>query len=252
VTGLPASFTGPGYDVYVYGDSANQNAASTTNYALGGTTIGLTDMPGVDFLGAFLRAGNSIGNYVVFPNQNAAGFTLTATPGSSADGVPRAPINSLQIVRHTADIPPALVVTIDSVSTGLPYATTIAAVGAKQYIDRSVVLTKLSAGFSNGVMIQTALADRSVQVASHLTFSVNVPATVYVCYDKRAIRLPAWLQSGWNSSGETLSSNDPLPSPYLVFCKNVPAGQVTLGGNLQSPAWGVSADYTVIVTPQNQ
>ena len=87
-----------GYSVYVYFDGDNGSATRKAVYRIAGsgittTTINGTDRGGVNFSGAFTQANN----YVKF-TINAAGFTLTATPGSSTDQYPRAPVNGIQII----------------------------------------------------------------------------------------------------------------------------------------------------------
>ncbi|MGH9682795.1 MAG: hypothetical protein ACRD4S_04190, partial [Candidatus Acidiferrales bacterium] len=78
------------------------NATRTGVYEISGpgtttTAIDLTDGAGVNFNGTFTRGTNSAGNYVVF-TVTGTSFTLTATPGTSTDAYPRAPINGIQIV----------------------------------------------------------------------------------------------------------------------------------------------------------
>src|ERR1700683_1011171 len=100
VAGLPTS--AGGYQVYVYADGDNSSAARTGIYTISGagittTTIDLTDAANANFSGTFTQANNSAGNYVVF-TINATGFALSATGGTASDGIPRAPINGIQIV----------------------------------------------------------------------------------------------------------------------------------------------------------
>jgi hypothetical protein len=90
----PAFWNGPaGPLVYLW---------AAGNYQISGpgiatSAVSATDSANTDFSGAFTQANNSAGNYVVF-TINATGFTLTATPGAASDGVPRAPVNGIQII----------------------------------------------------------------------------------------------------------------------------------------------------------
>jgi hypothetical protein len=98
VAGLPSA----AYDVYVYADGDNGNAARSASYRISGTgitatTISLTDAASANFNATFTPANNSSGNYLKF-SVNAPGFTLTATPGAAPAGIPRAPLNGIQIV----------------------------------------------------------------------------------------------------------------------------------------------------------
>jgi hypothetical protein len=99
VTGLPIH----SYQIYVYADGSTSGATRTGMYTISGagittTSISLTDQADTDFNGTFKPAKNSAGNYVVFSIPSVSGFTITATPGSSSDNYPRAPINGIQIV----------------------------------------------------------------------------------------------------------------------------------------------------------
>ena len=76
---------------------------------------------------------------------------------------------------------------------------------------------------------------------------VSPGAKVYVCYDSRATALPAWLNDGsWSLTADTVSTMDVAAK---VLLKNVPAGVVTLGGNLQAPPAGADSHYFVVVRP---
>ncbi len=95
VSNLPAN--DGGYDIYVYADGNNGNAATTGTYQISGpgittSSLTITDAANTDFNGTYVRANNSAGNYAVC-GITGIGFTLTATPVTS-----HAPINGIQIV----------------------------------------------------------------------------------------------------------------------------------------------------------
>ena len=143
-------------------------------------------------------------------------------------------------------------VTINSVSTGKTYTLTTAQAGALIYTDRTFTIASLPTSVTGGVMIQTANDDKIVTVTPHLTFTLDSSATVYVIYDGRATQLPAWLGDGtWTATGQTFTTNETQLSNRAVYKKSFAAGQVSLGGNLASPATGPSgySDYFVIVVP---
>lgn len=141
-----------------------------------------------------------------------------------------------------------LSVTIDFVSTGKAYSLSTAQAGALYYIDRSYTIGSLSTALSGGKLIRTANDDKSVTTTAHLKFTVNKSATVYVCYDKRASQVPAWLSDGtWTVTTESFAVTDSLASPMRVYRKSVSASQVTLGGNLATPASGAGSHYVVVV-----
>jgi len=151
--------------------------------------------------------------------------------------------------------PVGLVVTITSVSSGRPYISGAPAVGNQCAIDRTYTISALSANLadSRNRMILAAYDDKAVTAASHLTFTLNRAATVYVCYDGRVTTPPAFLNDGtWTLTAETFSTTHTTASPFKVYSKSFGAGSVTLGGPLQPPAagtWpgGQNAPYTVII-----
>jgi hypothetical protein len=98
VSGLPASLTATGYDVYVYtnGD-VPAGITRAASYAIGADRQVVTQPELSPFAGTYIEAVNSgFGNYVVFRAVAGASFTLTVRPVSGT-GL-RAPVNGLQIV----------------------------------------------------------------------------------------------------------------------------------------------------------
>jgi hypothetical protein len=149
----------------------------------------------------------------------------------------------------TIDAPadPTLV-EIKSVSTGKKYTLSEAKLGAKPYMDRSCTISKISAGLNAGVMVQTANDDKKVTTANHLVLKANQAATVYVAYDKRAKKLPTFMQTGWTLVSETVSTTYTTASPMKIYKKAAGAGtQLTLGGNYHGGNTGGYANYFVVV-----
>jgi hypothetical protein len=66
-----------------------------------------------------------------------------------------------------------------------------------------------------------------------------------VGYDSRATRLPAWL-SGWKKTTEKLTVTDSKFPGLILYTKYFPAGTVSLGGNMASPAVGALSQYLII------
>ncbi len=90
------------YDIYVYVDGDNGDITRTSTYRITGpgitaAPVNLTDQANTDFAGTFVEAAGTSGNYVKF-RINSNGFTLTATPGTSTNGIVRAPVNAIQII----------------------------------------------------------------------------------------------------------------------------------------------------------
>ena len=144
---------------------------------------------------------------------------------------------------------PSLTAEVAFVSTGRRYQEGRAQVGHEYFIDRAFAISSVSPGLKGSVLLLTANDDKTVTTANHLRFTVNQPAKVFIGYDRRGTTRPAWLSpaSGWMPSSETMAVTDAGASPLLVFEKQVPAGEVILGGNLQPPASGAGSSYLVLV-----
>ncbi|HOX58865.1 MAG TPA: hypothetical protein P5205_16800 [Candidatus Paceibacterota bacterium] len=100
----------PLYDVIVYCDGDNGDAARVGRYVLSGATSGnatkyVGDPAYSDFYGTYIEvdsptggASTPAGNYCRFRNVRGVGFTVSATGNYGSDNHPRAPVNALQIV----------------------------------------------------------------------------------------------------------------------------------------------------------
>jgi hypothetical protein len=119
VNGLPASFTGPGYNVYIYYDGDNGTQERVGRYEINGVSMWGRDMG--NFAGTFVQgqtttdpapglSGTGLdnlaaavatvpaGNYMVFGPLTSADFTLNVQASASAGGTNRASLNGMQIV----------------------------------------------------------------------------------------------------------------------------------------------------------
>jgi hypothetical protein len=140
-------------------------------------------------------------------------------------------------------------VEIMNVSTGKHYALSKAEAGVRAYIDRDYGITQITSGLNGGALVQTANGDKWVTAEEHLTLRFSKAALVYVCYDKRGSRLPAWLRD-WTPTGESISTTDSAASPMKVYWKRVAAEEeITLGGNHAGSDTGARSSYLVIVQP---
>lgn len=123
------------------------------------------------------------------------------------------------------------------------YSTAYLTNGSAYYGDRSFTLTSIPGLLSGALWIKTNNNDKTNTAASgFLSFTVNLPVTVYIGYYSQATSLPAWLASGWTATGAQIGTTD---ITLNVFSKNFPAGNITLGGNSASPASGAGSMYTV-------
>jgi hypothetical protein len=145
--------------------------------------------------------------------------------------------------------PPAFAITIDYVSSGRTYRLSTATVNTRCYVDTTKVFTSIGANLKDQKSIQTANADRLVKAARYLEFTINQPATVYVCFDGRYTNLPPWVAAqGWQLTTEYVKDNT-SSTPRKVYAKTFPAGQVTLSGGYRGSGAKPSTNYYVIVKP---
>jgi hypothetical protein len=121
VSGLPASFTGPGYSVYLYYDGDNGTQARAGRYAINGISQWGQDAASTNFGGTFIQGQTAtdpapgmsgaqldnqaaavatvpVGNYMVFSGLTGSSFTLDVQASVSAGGTNRASLNGMQIV----------------------------------------------------------------------------------------------------------------------------------------------------------
>ncbi|MBN1998140.1 VCBS repeat-containing protein [candidate division KSB1 bacterium] len=126
------------------------------------------------------------------------------------------------------------------------YVLTYLEAGDQYYIDRSYIVHSIPNDLRNYLWIKTANDDKNVTSASHLSFTLNNTATVYVGYDHRATSLPVWLTNGFLDTGQIVEVSDELE--YLkIYKKSFPAGLVTLGGNKNGGGTGANSNYTVFL-----
>ncbi|MEM6675168.1 MAG: hypothetical protein AAF726_20120 [Planctomycetota bacterium] len=111
-------------------------------------------------------------------------------------------------------------------------------VGAEPWLGSDGTARTVPASVAGALLLQTAPGDvRSAEDArGFLRFEVSRPATVVLAHDTAMSRAPEWLD-GWTDSGETLIVDDPRgpirpPRHLQVWTRDVPAGAVSLGGNL--------------------
>jgi hypothetical protein len=116
--------------------------------------------------------------------------------------------------------------------------------GTQYYVDRSYTIRTMPEALRGLTAIQTKNNDKSNAQDTFLIFTINHEATLYVAYDSRATRYPAWLTSAYTPIGETILTTD---TPLTVWRRNVQAGQVRLPGNLHGNPTGVGSNYIVLL-----
>lgn len=148
-------------------------------------------------------------------------ITLTATDNDGATGT------DTVVITVNAQ-PQSGLITDIVVSNGKTYEKDTLATGKLVYIDRSYTFTSVPAAYAGQELIRTANNDKRATNTDFLTFTLTGDATVYVAYDVRATRLPAWLDGSWTLTGDTIGTSDVTRRLYK---KGFAAGTVTLGGN---------------------
>ena len=120
-------------------------------------------------------------------------------------------------------------------------------VGAVYLIDRDYNFITVSPELEGATYIMTAMEDEGSTGDDYLTFTIDVPAVVWVCTDARQGDPPAWL-SGWEEHPDLeLQSTDDGTDFFVIRSKEFSAGAVSLGGNADPPA-NVAPMYIVLLT----
>ncbi|MBX2998560.1 MAG: PQQ-binding-like beta-propeller repeat protein [Caldilineaceae bacterium] len=131
------------------------------------------------------------------------------------------------------------------VSSGKTYQVDVLNVGKLPYIDRNFLFTQVPGSLANHIYIRTANDDKNNNSNNHLRFTLVQAATVYVAFDHRVNRLPAWIE-GWSLGSERLITSD---GELKLYAKQFPAGEVSLGGNAAPPMAGAQSNYLVLIAP---
>jgi len=120
--------------------------------------------------------------------------------------------------------------------------------GDTYYVDRSFTVDQIPAAYQGAQWVRTANSDKSDTTTDLVTFSVDRDVIVFVGYDRRASSGPDWLTGAFVPSGEGPATTD-AASPFTMWARDYPAGDVVLGGNQAAGASGASSNYIVLVIP---
>lgn len=150
----------------------------------------------------------------------------------------------VQNVKPAGSANPGNLITQVSVANGKNYEITSLAVNKTYYTDRTYTVTSLPAYLKGAASIKTANDDKTNTSTSFVSFTLAKMATVYVAYDPRSSRLPSWLNA-WTKLSDNMGVTDGGTSFLALYSKTFPAGTVTLGANLASPARGAQTNYII-------
>lgn len=120
------------------------------------------------------------------------------------------------------------------------------AVNALYYTDRDYQIKSIPGYLINASLIKTANDDKISTLNSFVSFKLNQAATIYIAYDPRANKIPAWLQ-GYTKTADKLSTNDPKLAALDIYKKDYAAGSITIGGNMSGSAKGALCQYVLML-----
>ncbi|MBF9254588.1 T9SS type A sorting domain-containing protein [Pontibacter sp. 172403-2] len=170
-------------------------------------------------------------------------LSFAFAPGAAAYSTEYRKSNNITTIAQPAEA--AALITNVSASSGKSYVVTDLATGKLMYTDRTYQITSVPSALTGATLIETANDDKKSTSSSLLSFDLSEQSTIYVAYDPRATTLPSWL-SGWQKLTDKLGVDDSQISSMVLYSKTFDAGEVTLGGNLASPAKGAETNYLII------
>ncbi len=112
-------------------------------------------------------------------------------------------------------------------------------IGSIYLIDRDYFVKDMSKELEGATYIMTAMDDEGSQGADFITFKVKVPVVVWLATDKRWGDPPKWVSDdeGWTEQPDYLvQTNEGDTDIFILFNKEFPAGDISLGGNNDAPA----------------
>lgn len=116
---------------------------------------------------------------------------------------------------------------------------------SKLFMDRNYMITGIPSELENKELIRTRNSDKYETKADILSFELVSEANIYIAYDSRASKTPAWM-NGYIKTGKTVQTTD---VPYSLYVKKVAAGKHVLGGNYISSKQKAASNYFVIIEP---
>ncbi len=118
--------------------------------------------------------------------------------------------------------------------------------GDNYYLDRNYYLEGIPDDLENLVWVVPNNIDKNNADTEFITLDLDNPGTVYIAYDRRAESPPNWLTENYTSSAYQIQVSD-FSTPMNVWQKEVPAGELVLGGNMAAGAEGAESQYIVIL-----
>ena len=116
--------------------------------------------------------------------------------------------------------------------------------GTLVYADRNYTFTRIPEALEGATHIRTHNDDKANTQREFLRFEINLPATLYLAYDGRTKPAKALVDGMEKTSMTIIMSNG---ESFPVYRRNVPAGEVVIGGNKLDGADGESM-YQIFLT----
>jgi K319L-like, PKD domain/Fibronectin type III domain len=126
------------------------------------------------------------------------------------------------------------------------YSTAEVMAGDTYYVDESFTVLSVPAEYRGATWVLTAGGDAGNTSANRLRFTVDRDVVVFVGYDVRAGSAPDWLTQDFVPTGEGPTTTN-AASPFTMWARDFPAGEIDLGGNAAAGASGASSNYVVLV-----
>ncbi len=171
------------------------------------------------------------------PGGGSIPVTLTVTDDEGAGD---------DVIQHLSFSEPGQELEVSQINK-TNYQTVYLQEGQEYYVDRPYTVTDIPGGHQGLLWIKTANDDKTSSSENFLTFTVNQDVTLYVGYDHRATSLPQWISDHYVAVGDGVGVSDVSASPLMLWSRDIPAGGVTLGGNMASGASGAGSMYIILL-----
>ncbi len=129
------------------------------------------------------------------------------------------------------------------------YSTTHYSTGSLIYSDRNYTISSMPAALQGVQGIRTANDDKGRTDEAWITFDLGSASDVYIAFDKRVSPPPNWITSTYADSGWDITISG--LEQYDLYKAMLPAGRVTLGGNVAygagDPGAGKSNYFVLVI-----
>lgn len=158
----------------------------------------------------------------------------------------------LKIINITVKLPPA-----DTFLSDGPVSVTLISpasyklrkldVNDYYYLDRGYILNNVPGVLGGKIWIAGMDDDKLNSSSGFLQFEISDTARVHVLYDGNAASLPSWMTTlGFTSTGQIVTTSNPVADTLVVYRKIMTKGTIRLGGN-EGSTTGAKCNYVVVV-----